>query len=272
MTLSPFTTIFLPLLLTFLLAVFLSPSSMLKFLWRLSQSARFQPTIFHPHPSGVHYTTIFTRPHTPIRILDPKTLNIDDRYEFVRPLGFGCEGCTAIYKDKEADGDLVVVKSFFTGVRKNPVPEHLREHFGADRAWWEVWGLGGRGSWPSEIPATLYFAGLNATAGESAGKDEGGFVYAVDYFWAKRGLGSGWALPGMEMGKSGEGSGGWKLVTPFLAAGTLETLAEMVKYLGMRPEEVDGMFRRRYRGVLKGLAEMHEAGYVSLPPLSCGCS
>ncbi|KAA8909838.1 hypothetical protein FN846DRAFT_766231, partial [Sphaerosporella brunnea] len=100
--------------------------------------------------------------------------------------------------------------------------------------------------WPAEIPATLYFANVDAPGEFSLGTDErrrrnGGFIYALDYFWVK--------------------DGGWRLVTPFLKRGTLETLAELVRKKALSPSEVDAVYRRRFREVVEALAKMHERGF-----------
>ncbi|KAI5855519.1 hypothetical protein BZA05DRAFT_319208, partial [Tricharina praecox] len=95
--------------------------------------------------------------------------------------------------------------------------------------------------WPAEIPASLYF---------SPGHGENGmgrFMRVVDYFWVDS--------------PAWRGSG-WRLVTPFLKSGTLETLAGLVHMCGLSPEDVDGIYRRRFRGVLMALKEMHTRGYT----------
>ncbi|CCX30017.1 Similar to Serine/threonine-protein kinase WNK2; acc. no. Q3UH66 [Pyronema omphalodes CBS 100304] len=106
------------------------------------------------------------------------------------------------------------------------------------------------GKWPAEIPATLYFANSNAPGEFEAGLEEkrrkGGFIYAIDYFWV-----DGWL-----------GGGGWRLVTPFLTSGTLETLAGLVRHCKMTPKELDLLYRKRFRGVLEALKEMHDIGYT----------
>lgn len=150
----------------------------------------------------------------------------------------GCEGATSVYHDLISGND-VVIKEFFRGVRKNPLPEHLG-HMSSD------------GKWPAEIPATLYFANSNAPGEFEAGLEEkrrkGGFIYAIDYFWV-----DGWL-----------GGGGWRLVTPFLTSGTLETLAGLVRHCKMTPKELDLLYRKRFRGVLEALKEMHDIGYVRI--------
>ena len=72
-------------------------------------------------------------------------------------------------------------------------------------------------------------------------------MYATDYFVVK-----------------GEGGEGWRLVTPYLEKGTLEMLAGVVRRRGLRPGEVDAVYRERFRGVLGALKDMHDAGYVGL--------
>lgn len=144
-----------------------------------------------------------------------------------------------------------MIKSFFPGVRTNPIPEHLKGHFHGE-------GWSPRSSWPSEIPSTLYFSNVYAP-GDFHDRDDGRrlngrFIYALDYFWVK---------PGKWWAGSGHGSGGWKLVTPFLSNGTMETLANLIRHRRMRPADIDAIYRRRYRKVLEALAEMHELGYVS---------
>jgi hypothetical protein len=196
---------------------------------QLIRHPRMAPTQFHlgdPH-------VLFPAPETPHRTTDRRTKNIDSRYEFLRPLGLGCEGCTSVYRDHAHGGRPVVIKEFFAGVRQNPLPSHLAAHF-AGKEWW-----------PAEIPATLYFGNWDAPGEFEAGVDHrrklGGLTYAVDYFWIE--------------------DYGWMLVTPFLRCGTLETLAELVRRRGLTPTEVDGVYRRRFRGVLEALAKMHEHGF-----------
>jgi len=194
-----------------------------------------KPTKFH-YPPGLSPLILFPPPPTPHRHFDRRTKNIDSRYTFIKVLGLGREGSASVYHDS-LSGKKVVIKGFFQGVRKNPLPVHLQK-------------LGGDGKWPAEIPATLYFANANAPGEFETGREErrgkGGFIYAVDYFWVDSWLG------GSE----------WRLVTPFLRFGTLETLAELLKQRGMSPSELDMVYRRRFRGVLVALREMHQAGYV----------
>ncbi|TGZ76622.1 hypothetical protein EX30DRAFT_389926 [Ascodesmis nigricans] len=243
------------LILSVLLLIVILDITFTKLLYRLSQRPRFEPTIFHS--DHLPLSTIFPAPAKPFRRLQGTTNpNIDDRYEFIKPLGNGCEGCTAIYRDTHRGNQLVVIKSFFQGVRTNPLPEHLRTHFRGEGSW------NPRGRWPSEIPSTLYFTSINAP-GEFHMRDDGrrlngGFVYALDYFWVEEGVG-GWWWPGGGMRHAGRG---WRLVTPFLSYGTLETLAALLRKRGCAPDEVDRVYRRRYRGILEALAMMHEAGYT----------
>jgi hypothetical protein len=197
----------------------------------LIKHPRMAPTQFHL-PADVPAHVIFPVPEEPHRTLDRKTKNIDSRYEFLRPLGLGCEGRAKIYLDRSYGGRCVVIKEFFAGVRQNPLPSHLHAHFMVRE-------------WPAEIPATLYFANEDAPGEFESGLDHrrkgGGFIYAVDYFWVH--------------------NHGWRLVTPFLWRGTLETLADLVRWRGLTPAEVDAVYRRRFRGVVEALAQMHARGF-----------
>ncbi|KAI5806071.1 hypothetical protein EDC01DRAFT_609185, partial [Geopyxis carbonaria] len=195
---------------------------------RLLQRPRFQPTVFHPHPHGLPAQHLFSPPAHPIRYENPSTLTIDDRYEFLKHLGSGCEGSTAIYSDLHNAGAKVVIKQFLPGVRQNPLPAHLLPHFPGTGA-----------EWPSEIPATLFFAHSHSR----------GFIAPVDYFW----LGA----PRPRLRKHPQ----WRLVTPFLSSGTLETLAALLRHRRLAPHELDLVYRVRFRDVLVALAEMHAAGY-----------
>ncbi|KAF8541092.1 hypothetical protein BDD12DRAFT_879498 [Trichophaea hybrida] len=91
----------------------------------------------------------------------------------------------------------------------------------------------GNGKWPAEIPATLYFANSNALGEFEVRREERReirrFIYAMDYFWV-----DGWMA-------------GWE---------------ELLKHCGMSPSELDMVYRRRFRGVLMALREMHRAGYT----------
>jgi len=224
-------------LLLFLSLLFILDSMTLNVINRLLlyRHPRMKPTKFH-YPPGLSPLILFPPPPTPHRHFDRRTKNIDSRYTFIKVLGLGREGSASVYHDS-LSGKKVVIKGFFQGVRKNPLPVHLQK-------------LGGDGKWPAEIPATLYFANANAPGEFETGREErrgkGGFIYAVDYFWVDSWLG------GSE----------WRLVTPFLRFGTLETLAELLKQRGMSPSELDMVYRRRFRGVLVALREMHQAGYV----------
>ena len=206
-------------------------------LHRLLFRPRYKPTVFRSLPY-VPCELLFPQPRKPFRTLHT-TGDIDARYIFERPLSYGCEGETSIYTDTSLGGappsNQVVIKTFHTNTRTNPLPEHLIPGFDTE-------------SWPSEIPATLYFANSRCPAAFSAGDDKcrtgAGFMYATDYF-----------VISTPNGKE------WRLVTPYTEKGTLEILAALLKHRGMRPGVLDRIYRSRFRGILEALHEMHDAGY-----------
>lgn len=97
-------------------------------------------------------------------------------------------------------------------------------------------------AWPPEIPVSLLLGGL---AQEPTTPDDAHFVPILDYFLQAT----------AEDGNSGE----WHLVTPFLASGTLDHLAERLRHHGppLAIEEVDAHFRPSFHSILEALDTMH---------------
>ncbi|RPA98685.1 hypothetical protein L873DRAFT_1844018 [Choiromyces venosus 120613-1] len=190
---------------------------------------RMQPTTFHP----THILTL-RPPEKAFRSLDRKTLDIDSRYQHVRPLATGCEGEARLYKDLHS-GDLVVIKTFFWTTRQMVIPESLDINPpSAPSKWWlgpfvgsgkSTWSKHKWGKWPVEIPATLLYS-----RGEV---EKERYITALDYFFLEGGQFRG---------------GGWRLVTPFFERGTVEDLAGLIRHLDMRPEVLDELFRGRFAG------------------------
>lgn len=207
------------------------------------------------------------------RSINKRTQDIDHgRYTYVRDLpGGGPEGAgvsSKLYIDTfHPARRQVVIKTYGAGARTNPLPAQLMGSFNPGMEFW--WWLGGWGAWvvapwramftvdaawflgtwgvvggwPVEIPATLWY---------SSGERDGGVVGVLDYFYLFNRL----PLRG----------GGWQLVLPWFEQGGWRELAGRLAGLGgggLRPYEVDRVFRGEFLGVLEALGRMHEGGYVS---------
>jgi len=229
-----------------------------------AHSPRQIPTLFPPapgddlNPPTVQHLIPLPQ-EKPFRTIDKHTLDIDGgRYLYIKTLGRGYEGEGRVYLDTQqpGGGGKVVIKTFFGGTRVNPLPGHLFGVFNPGvESWYRLivrpinWMLAGSGlwgaavsSWPVEIPATLWFG--------RGGSGESGLVRALDYFYVKNRL----------FGKQ------WQLVMPYYEDGTVDDLAFLVRRLGLKPDEVDSVYRRDFLRFLESLGRMHEDGYVSSTP------
>ncbi|KAJ9638432.1 hypothetical protein H2199_007121 [Coniosporium tulheliwenetii] len=180
-------------------------------------------------------------PEHPARrlIRTSNAVNIGDRYSYLKPLSAGCEGNTAIYRDEETGSD-VVIKSFRTQLR-NRLPEYARRTF-----------AGSIDYWPAEIPATLLLGGMMNVTSESNTTEtvdvsfKSDFVPAVDYF----------LIVSSESGAPVSPT--WRLVTPFIRGGTLQTLASKLKEdRPQKPHELDAFLRPAFNRLLAALRDLH---------------
>lgn len=173
---------------------------------------------------------------------------------YIKTLDRGYEGEVRVYLDTQHSGGgrKVVIKTFFWGTRVNPLPGHLFRVFNPEvESWYRLlvrpmnWMLAGSGlcgtavkTWPVEIPATLWF-GWN-------GSGDSRLVRALDYFYVEnRWLGE-----------------HWQLVMPYYEDGTVDDLAFLVSRLGLKPHEVDIIFRWDFLRFLESLERIHKDGYV----------
>ncbi|KAI5803585.1 hypothetical protein DFH27DRAFT_610638 [Peziza echinospora] len=228
---------------------------------------KIYPTSFPADPAD--HLALFQLPETlpppkekAFRTIDAETLNIDgDRYVFLRNLAHGYEGQSRIYLDSQTRRE-VVIKTFFKSTRVNPLPEHLRAVFNPARRsqrWlgsvgrFLLWpfglvegGWGGIEYWPTEIPGTLWFTGKR---GEKIGTDdttaERAYVEVLDYFYLK----NRWV------------KNNWQLVMPYYEDGTIDGLAKLIRHLGLRPEEVDRVYRDNFLEYMDSLRRIHVEGY-----------
>ncbi|KAK4620004.1 hypothetical protein CLAFUW4_11113 [Fulvia fulva] len=147
--------------------------------------------------------------------------SIDDRYLFLRGLGHGQEGSTAVYVDVHT-GDEVVVK-FFENRARNPIPRAIAHHFQTMTR-----------TWPTEVEAGLLFG---------SSKNESPFVPVHEYF----------ILQDVQ-------SWSWALVTPLIGAGTLLNLAKQERRHGGKSiDELDLEYRPSLLKMLRGLESLHSA-------------
>jgi len=154
--------------------------------------------------------------------------HIDDRYVFMRHLGQGGEGKTAIYVDTTTD-ELVVVKTYNYGKRGNAIPERLRPLFSAYTT-----------QWRNEIEASIRFGQWREQQFSRF------FVPVKDYFILQSSTDKTWT---------------WSLVTPFIQGGTLVNLAKQSRGREQSPAELDRTYRPVLHSILKVLAPMHVDGY-----------
>ncbi len=93
-------------------------------------------------------------------------------------------------------------------------------------------------TWPTEMEASLLL-------GHRQGFDGPAYVPVRDYFVLQENSDS-WR---------------WALVTPFIEAGTLETLAKSTKIHERTPQKLDKIFRSVFEVVLRNVELLHASGY-----------
>lgn len=198
------------------------------------------PTDFDRRTSPTTSPSLFLSEHPARRLVQTANgVNIGDRYSYLKPLSAGCEGNTAIYRDEETGSD-VVIKSFRTQLR-NRLPEYTRRTF-----------AGSIGNWPAEIPATLLLGGMMNVTSESNMTGtvdvsfKSDFIPAVDYF----------LIVSSESGAPVSPT--WRLVTPLIRGGTLQTLASRLREERLRqPHELDAFLRPAFNRLLTALRDLH---------------
>ena len=193
---------------------------------------RWAPTDF----AGAAALAELPLPPAPIRTLGQGDLghDFDGRYVYMRELAKGGEGTARLYEDR-VTARTVVIKSW-DRQRNNALPAELRPAFD-----------GVADQWPTEIQATLLFAGLEpANSTERAHGTASGFLPVVDYFLAKS---TNWR---------GVPSHTWHMVTPYVDGGTLEHLARRLRHeRAFTAEELDLRFRQRFEDMLVALDKLH---------------
>lgn len=197
---------------------------------------RWEPTDF----AGAAAPAELPLPAAPIRTLGGGDLghDFDDRYVYLAELAKGGEGTTRLYEDR-VTARTVVIKSW-DRQRSNALPAELRPAFD-----------GVAEEWPTEIQATLLFAGLESRNGTETGHGTAsGFLPVVDYFLARS---TGWR---------GVPSHTWRMVTPYVDGGTLEHLARRLRReQAFTAEELDLRFRRLFEDMLVALDSLHSRSF-----------
>lgn len=168
--------------------------------------------------------TIFDQEHKQPRLWKPDEESVHLQDHIVanrvtwRRLGHGWEGETFVYHDS-------VIKTF------SPVRSPFRNC---------APGTAGE-TWPTEIPASLYFGGT----GDNATTSVGGFLPVKAYF----------------MAVSPDSRSEWHLITPLLKGGSVWDLAVRTRITGMSYREIDARYRPAFESLLASLAKLHEAGF-----------
>lgn len=172
------------------------------------------------------------------------SLDIDERYLFVRPLGGGREGAVSLYHDTSTGG-LVAIKRF-QSVYRNPVPEPMYEALEAEEV----------NYWPSEIPATILLGGLALQPGDTTPlsnrrlePSNSDMLPALDYFLVRGSSSSSTSLT-------------WHLATPYLGKGTLTHLAKNLETRNQTSSDLDDSLRPALHRLLGTLARLHRIGVV----------
>lgn len=189
------------------------------------------------------------QPPNPIRIA--KANRFDNRYEIQHWLGGGYEGNAAVYRDMFTD-TAVVVKTY-----------HKHGYHPMTKPWVELFSNKVQ-TWPTEIPVTLLLTGLE---GEHSAHNLShpvhtfpyGLIPASDFFLAVSPISV--LFPSWTRAS-------WNLVTPFIPAGTLDTLALSIRRrhrhhptTTLTAALVDSFHRPTFARLLTSLSALHARGY-----------
>lgn len=183
----------------------------LYFVYQDALAAKYSPTIFEKDFE-------YWRPWMPDKECADIQGHIVANRAAWRILGHGWEGETFVYQD-------LVIKTFRSGRSpfRNCAPGTAYE------------------TWPTEIPASLYFGGT----GNNATTSDGGFLPVRAFF----------------MAVSSDTQAEWHLVTPWLMGGNLDDLAARTRKERMTYRDVDARYRPAFENLLNSLAKIHKAGF-----------
>lgn len=151
--------------------------------------------------------------------------HVGERYAYMRQLGRGCEGKTAIYVDLYT-ARSVVVKRYNTR-DGNEMPIRVRSAF-----------TGYTDRWPNEIEANWLLA--------PALDQENSVLIAMEDFFILQPTDGKWV---------------WAMVTPFIEGGTLSHAAARIKKSSQTPDELDKIYRSHLYNLLEVLSDLHNLGY-----------
>ncbi|KAI5796561.1 hypothetical protein EDC01DRAFT_43359 [Geopyxis carbonaria] len=174
--------------------------------------------------AGFSEETLTSPSHVLVRTLEASGYNLSHR------LGRGFEGAAHLYTTPT--GEQVVIKSFFTTTRTEPLPAAIAAHLT------DKYNIANTSTarWPVDVAATVrVYPNASTTV-----------IHALDAFYVDPSPPD--LLP-------------WRLVLPLYPAGALDHAAAAAGYLNLTAATLDVLYRPRVAAVFTALAHMHRAGF-----------